>query len=234
MKKDDFLLKRQDFAKEIGFSDLYDYIDHFSLYAGVHTIGNKLWTYDLLSKTIGVRGDIYEFGCWKGSNLMFLAKMSSLLEPSSSKNIFGFDNFSGLPQAVEKDGAVASGQVGNYRGNEEILRKVIELFNLSSKVELVVGDALNTIPKFDSDNPQSVCSFAYLDFDLYEPTKAALNFLENRISVGGIIVFDEACTAEWPGETLAMKEFLDQTKHGFEVFSNPISRQPTVAIIRRS
>ena len=52
------------------------------------------------------------------------------------------------------------------------------------------------------------------------------------LSVGGMVVFDEACTSEWPGETLAMKEFLKSTKNEFKMYSNPISRQPTVALKR--
>ena len=219
MKKNDFLGKRNEFAQEIGFSNLYDYIDHFSLFAGVHTIGNKLWTYELLKQTVGIPGDIYEFGCWKGSNLMFLSKTHSLLEPSSSKRVFGFDNFSGLPDGTEKDGKFAKTQSGKYLGNELVLRKTIELFDLESKVNLIVGDALKTIPVFDDAHPEALCSFAYLDFDLYEPTKEALRFLDKSISVGGIVVFDEAAIPEWPGETRAMKEYLASSKNIFEMFS---------------
>ena len=48
----------------------------------------------------------------------------------------------------------------------------------------------------------------------------------------GIIVFDEAGTKEWPGETQAMKEFLASTKNKFEMINNTFSRQPTVALKR--
>ena len=232
MKKDKFIEERNLFAKQAGVPNLYDFIDHFPLYAGIHTIANKLWTYELLNKTTGIPGDIAEFGCWKGSNLMFLAKIMSVLEPNSPKKIFGFDNFSGLPEAVEADGPYASNQTGRYCGDEKALQEAIALFDLSDKVMLVVGDALQTIPKFHLENPHSVLSFAYLDFDLYEPTKAALKLIDDCLSVGGIVVFDEACTTEWPGETLAMKEFLKSTTKEFRAHSNSLSRQPTVALER--
>ena len=227
---DSFLEKRHSFAEDVGFPNLYDYIDHFGLFAGVHTIGNKLWTYELLKQTVGVPGDIFEFGCWNGANLMFLAKIHSLLEPSSPKRVFGFDNFSGLPEGSVEDGDFGRSQGGNYLGNESLLRKSIELFDLKSKIKLVVGDALETIPVFNKKYPETICSFVYLDFDLYEPTKEALKMMDRSISVGGIIVFDEACTPSWPGETLAMKEYLSSSEHKFEMLSNPIGRQPTVAI----
>ena len=234
MSVNNFLDKRKDFAKQLGFPNLYEFIDQFSLFAGIHTIGNKLWTYELIKKTVGIQGDIYEFGCWKGANLMFLAKVNSLLEPSSSKMIYGFDNFSGLPKPVKEDGDFAVSQKGKYCGDELNLRAAIDLFGMKSRITLFVGDALETIPKFHKNNPESKCSFAYLDFDLYEPTKTALNHLNDSISIGGVIVFDEAGKPEWPGETLAMQEFLSKSKHRFEIINNPISQQPTVAIRRIS
>ena len=232
MSSDNFLSNRKSFAERIGHPELYDLIDHYSLYAGIHTLGNKLWTFEMLKATTNIPGDVAEFGCWKGSNLMFLAKMLTLLEPSSSKRVFGFDNFSGLPESVHEDGAFAASQVGKYCGNEAVLREAITLFELNERVELIVGDALETVPKFHEENPHSVLSFAYIDFDLYEPTKCALAYIDDAISVGGIIVFDEACTKEWPGETLAMKEFLGKTDKKFEMISNSFSLQPTVALKR--
>lgn len=227
-----FLENRKEFAAKVGSPELYDFIDHFSLYAGAHTIANKLFTYEMLKKTIGIPGDLAEFGCWKGSNLMFLAKIISLLEPHSPKKVLGFDNFSGLPKPSKEDGTLAIAQTGNYCGNEEVLKDAISLFDLDKKVKLINGDALKTIPSFNQSNKETVLSFVYLDFDLYEPTKVALNFIDESLSLGGVIVFDQACIPEWPGETLAMKEYLKTSKHDFEMLSNNISRQPTVALKR--
>jgi hypothetical protein len=45
-----------------------------------------------------------------------------------------------------------------------------------------------------------------LDFDLYEPTKIALEHFAPRMPKGAIIAFDELDNPLWPGETLAMLE----------------------------
>ena len=229
---DKFLNDRREFAMSLGFENLYDFVDHFSLFAGVHTIGNKIFTYELLKKTVGIPGDIVEFGCWKGSNLMFLAKVISLMEPNSPKKMIGFDNFSGLPAPSPTDGDFATSQTGKYRGDYEVLMRAIDLFDFGNRINLVVGDALNTIPKYREDHKDSVFSFCYIDFDLYEPTKKALELIDQSLSVGGVIVFDEALSPEWPGETLAMKEYLEWSKKKFEMVSNTLSRQPTLALIR--
>lgn len=229
---DKFLETRLEFANSLGAPNLYDYIDHFSLFAGIHTIGNKIFTYEMLKNTVGIPGDVVEFGCWKGSNLMFLSKMLTLLEPNSPKKIVGFDNFSGLPNPVLEDGAFSISQIGKYKGNEEILRQAINLFDFQEKISLVVGDALETIPKYKNENKRSVFSFCYLDFDLYEPTKTALDLIDVSLSIGGVIVFDEALTTEWPGETIAMKEYIEGSKKKFKMLSNTLSKQPTRALIR--
>lgn len=230
--KDEFLLKRNKLASFVGCENLYDFIDQFALYAGEQTIGNKIFTYELFKNTSNIPGHIAEFGCWKGSNLMFLAKLKCLLEKHSPKKIIGFDNFSGLPSPIAVDGGYASTQTGNYCGNEAALREAIKLFGYEDMIELVVGDATETIPKYIENNPNVILSFVYIDFDLYEPCRAALELVENSLSVGGIIAFDEACTSEWPGETLAMKEFIDYTKHDYEPMNNAFSKQPTMALKR--
>ena len=49
----------------------------------------------------------------------------------------------------------------------------------------------------------------YLDFDLYEPTRAALTHLLPLVCKGGIIAFDEFNYDKFAGETAACKDILD-------------------------
>jgi hypothetical protein len=76
------------------------------------------------------------------------------------------------------------------------------------KVELVRGDATKTIPQFIDDNPQLIVRLLYLDFDLYEPTKIAIENFLPRMPKNAIIAFDELNLRDWPGETLAALETL--------------------------
>lgn len=229
----DFLTSRQDFAADIGISNLYEVIDHFGLYAGFETLGAKFFTYELLKKTLDVPGDIVEFGCWNGANLLFLAKALYLHSPNTVKKVIGFDNFSGLPEPKPVDGDYAAEVRGKYTGDEKILRMAIDLFNLSGKVRLVVGDAIQTIPEYRRNHPEAMISFAFLDFDLYEPTKAALELLDEALSPGGVVVLDQAGTDQWPGETVAWLEHMRTSKSGYKPFSNPITPQPTMAFQKR-
>lgn len=214
--------------------DFYEIVDQFPLFAGLHTIGNKLFTYELIKSTLDIPGHIVEFGCWKGSNLVYMAKLLELMAPHSSKKVFGFDNFTGLPKPTEVDGKFAEKSTGKYSGDKDKLLACIEAFELDGNVELIIGDATETIPNFVSQNKEFLVSFAYLDFDLYEGTAAALELLEDCLSIGGIIAFDEALDTRWPGETLALKEFLKNSKNQYKPMMNKLSRQPTFALQRLS
>ena len=74
------------------------------------------------------------------------------------------------------------------------------------KVELIKGDATKTIPKFIKDNPHTVVSLLYLDFDIYKPTKVAIENFIDRMPKGAIIAFDELNDKNWKGETQAVLE----------------------------
>lgn len=76
------------------------------------------------------------------------------------------------------------------------------------KVEVIKGDASMTIPQYIRQNQHLVVSLLNLDFDVYEPTKIALEHLVPRMPRGGIIVFDELNNDLWPGETVAVMETI--------------------------
>jgi hypothetical protein len=72
----------------------------------------------------------------------------------------------------------------------------------------VIGDALSTIPEYVQKNPHLLVAMLYLDFDLYEPTKLAIETFLPRMPKGSILVFDELNQASWPGETMAVMETI--------------------------
>ena len=68
------------------------------------------------------------------------------------------------------------------------------------------GDAGTTIPTFMRENPHTIVSLLHLDFDLYEPTKTALEHCLPRMPRGAVLLFDELNNRVWPGETAAVIE----------------------------
>lgn len=73
---------------------------------------------------------------------------------------------------------------------------------------MVPGDFAETGPRYLTQHPHLVVSCLYLDFELYKPTRLALDIFLLRIPRGGLVVFDELNEEAFPGETLAV---LDST-----------------------
>lgn len=76
------------------------------------------------------------------------------------------------------------------------------------KFPLIKGDVVKTIPEFIARNTHLLVSLLFLDLDLYEPTKVAIENFFPRMPKGAIIVFDELDNPIWPGETTALLETL--------------------------
>ncbi len=98
-----FLDERKKFAESIGKKDLYETIDSFPLFCGIKTLARVLSIVDIIKTSLSVPGHIAEFGSWKGSNLMLMAKTLAIYDPHSHKKVFGFEGFLGLDNFNDKD-----------------------------------------------------------------------------------------------------------------------------------
>ena len=84
----------------------------------------------------------------------------------------------------------------------------MDLKVLIPKVELVKGDICQTLPQYLETHPHLIVSLLYVDLDLYEPTRAALEQLVPRMPKGSIIAFDQLNSSAWPGETSSVLQRL--------------------------
>lgn len=71
-------------------------------------------------------------------------------------------------------------------------------------------------------------SLAYFDMDLYLPTIKALNAIDNNISKGGYIVFDQGTKKLW-SERIAIKEFLKDNRKYLKIKIDN-KRQPDIIL----
>jgi len=180
-------------------------------------------------KVLNVQGSIIECGVLLGGGLMTFAQLSAILEPiNHQRKIIGFDTFSGFPKISESDQKSTSGFAhtgGLAVDSYEDLRDCIRLYdnnrflNHVPKVELVKGDITVTVPQYLQKNPHLVISLLYLDADVYEPTKVALDKFVPRMPKGSIIAFDELNTKSFVGETLATLESIGINKLKIQRFT---------------
>ena len=211
---------------------------NFSKYVPRKTLARFLAQCEIFKLQLEVKGSIVECGVHLGGGVMTWGKLSAILEPYQyHRKIIGFDTFEGFPAVSGQDAGAPRATVGEFREQHDILAEmqgVIEAFdaeryiNNIPKIELVKGDATKTIPEYLEYNKHVLVSLLYLDFDVFEPTKIALQAFLPRIPKGGIIAFDEVNNKNWPGETVALLEALDLNRHKLECF--PF--EPNISFIR--
>lgn len=197
-------------------------LENFPKYVRRQNLTRFVALYEIFKRVLPVKGSVVECGVHQGFGLMTWAKLSAILEPVNlMRRVYGFDTFEGFPSLSEKDRAEASQhvRVGDLAADAaEELRGLAEVFDTTRflghvpKVRLIKGDATQTIPQFLADNPHVVVSLLFLDFDLYEPTRVALDHFFPRMPKGAIVAFDELDNPLWPGETQAMLEFFAERK----------------------
>jgi len=205
-------------------------LENFSKYVPRSSISRFLCKYEIFKKILNIQGSIIEGGVFFGGGLMTWAQLSSILEPANhQRRIIGFDTFAGFTTVTGFDKSSKSSHLNEagyyFADSYEELQNSIKIYDMTrymnhiKKIELVKGNVVETIPKYIKDNPHLIVSLLYLDFDIFEPTAAAIKNFLPLMPKGSIIAFDEFAQELWPGETQAvLQEFPELNKWKIERF----------------
>ena len=154
----------------------------------------------------GPFGALAEFGVFNGGASRQLAKYG--------RTVYAFDTFEGMPSV----GHVAELDSGNPPGKFKPEVPLVDMFKDYPNIRPVVGRFDITLPFMSPD----ICfAFAYIDCDNYQGHKDVLNFLNNRMMRGGVILLDDPDLA---GAAKAIKEFTN---------TNPWWQRPANNILRQ-
>ena len=226
-RSENFSKSELDYFSQIGShftnspGSINDKLNAFARYVPRQAISTFLARKELFDRIINIHGHIVECGVFRGAGLFTWLNLSSIYEPyNHTRRILGFDTFDGFPGIGEEDHSTTDVSI-EYKQpgglNAETKKSLTESINHYDKnrfinqiprVELISGDASIQIPEYVKDNKHLVVSLLYLDFDIYKPTRTAIECLWERIPKGGIIAFDELNQSTWPGETMALLDTL--------------------------
>ncbi|RZJ66084.1 MAG: dTDP-6-deoxy-L-hexose 3-O-methyltransferase [Flavobacterium sp.] len=182
---------------------------------------------EFFRQTSNVRGEIVEFGIFKGNSFFRWIKFRDLLEQTGSRKVIGFDIFGDFPEAnfeadkSKRDAFVAETNGGKSISFEEI-NTLLEAQNMHKNVEIIKGDILKTLDDYLEKNPHLKISLLHIDVDLYEPTRHILEKLYDKVTKGGIIIFDDY--GAFAGTNKAVDDFFNGTAEVRKLpYSNAIS-----------
>lgn len=190
-------------------------LQSFTKYVRRQDLSRFLAKNELFKLQLNLPGIIVECGCYSGAGTFTFGQLSAIYEPyNHTRKIVAFDTFEGFPSLAKEDTNSArnydKGDLFVHENIEEEIKAGIRLFDRNRplshipKITLCKGDATQSIPMYIKENPHIIISLLYLDFDIYEPTKIALEILLPRMPKGSILAFDELNAASFPGETLAL------------------------------
>ena len=198
----------------VSLGSTMDKLKNFGKYVPRQSLAVFLAKNEMFKRVLGVHGHVVECGVHLGGGLLTWAQMSAIYEPINHvRRVVGFDTFEGFPGLHPQDGqpALEYAKAGGLAtGAQEDIQESVRLYDLNrpighiGRVELVTGNAVKTIPAYVDANPHLVVAMLFLDFDLYEPTKVAIETFLPRMPRGAIIAFDELNQRNWPGETKAV------------------------------
>ena len=152
-------------------------------------------------------GDVIECGCWHGHSTVAIA--SILADRGFSGRFHVFDSFEGgLSEFQEKDESYFElsdnekrAQIAQFASSFEFVGSVTAKFGF---VDLHPGWIPDSFGSFDA----RPVKFVHVDVDMYEPTKAALEFFWDDLISDGCIVIDDYNHGVFEGATKAVDEFL--------------------------
>jgi hypothetical protein len=195
--------------------ELSDILEAPFLYMTRQHFTKTLTRIELFKKILDIQGSVVECGTYRADSLLTYFHLSNIFEPYSfTRKIIGFDTFTGFPSTSDNDNKEFA-KINHL--NDVNLPQIENMIKLQeknktlpniNKISLIEGNAIKTIPEYIAQNSHLIISLLYLDFDLYEPTKIALEYFLPRVPTGGIVAFDELNQSKWEGETRAFNEIV--------------------------
>lgn len=194
-------------------------LPNLGLFLTSKALSRILFFNEIYRKILGTHGVIMEFGVRWGQTLALLSALRGIYEPfNRHRKVIGFDTFDGFRGMGPEDGSLCNSVDGSFsvsRDHDAYLEKLLALADGLNpiphlkKFELVKGDATSTVPEYLARHPETIISLAIFDFDIYKPTRAALQAIKPHVMRGTVLVFDELCDEIFPGETVALREVFD-------------------------
>jgi len=213
-----YLQNRKQFSKKYGKREIWDVMDQWPLYCGIKNLARYQTIIDNLRNTHDVPGHVAEFGSWRGSVVLLMAKILRIEDPHGLKMVHCFESFEGF----EGD--------SKYQGSYNELKDIIKLYDMDNEIIIHKGRIEKTLPTLLKNDKSLSFSFIYYDLALYDITKIALENIHPRLSKNALILFDEWNYAHVDEETIAVNEFLKKHPNDYETFHVRGTDQPSMIL----
>lgn len=191
----------------LGF-DESDYINHFPAFVGHMTLARYLSLYEAYKMVKNVAGHIAEAGLYKASGSLLFAKLLKLHEPTSMTMVHGFDWFQGA-KITEEEKYVEQGEC---QVSYEQIQRLIEAQGCKDILKVHNLDLTQDLPAFFQENSHLRFKLVFIDIGIYEVLKPTIEHFWQRLTTGGIMVFDHYSHEFAPGEVRAIEDAIPNAR----------------------
>lgn len=157
---------------------------------------SEIWSlYRTVNNLTNIKGDLAELGVFRGGSARVI------LEADKKKILHLFDTFEGIPEVTQE---VDTLNIGSIRGST---LGTVKSYLESYSERIVYHQGI--FPKSAQNLPTDrVHSFVHMDLDVYQSTKAGLNYFGPKMSKGGVIMIHDYNSISCPGVKKAVDEYL--------------------------
>lgn len=194
------------FGRTLGFRRDRKFMQAFRAHATNHQerslelrLNTLVWA---ASEALHLPGDFVECGVWRGFCSAVIADYLDF--ETVPKTYYLYDTFAGIPPEFdsEKHDAPAFAAPGLYE-------KVLATFSRYANVRVVKG----IVPYSFADAAPEKVAFLHLDMNSSKSEIAALEVLFDRVSPGGLVVFDDYGWTGYRAQQLAEERFMAERGH---------------------
>lgn len=150
-----------------------------------------------------IAGDFVECGVYKGFSMSVIAQMLDF--GSLDKTMYLYDTYEGIPE--EYNSEKRSNRV--YEQEKDLYGQVVSKFKAYPNVKVVKG----IVPLvFEETCPKSIALW-HMDMNSSKSEMDALHAIYDRVSPGGMIVFDDFGWLGYDKQTWAEVDFMKERGH---------------------
>jgi O-methyltransferase len=178
--------------KDTKFLSFYESVEQ-------HTVSapERCWVlFSLAHQCSSLSGEWWECGVYRGGTALLLRGLRDQLCPQTHLRLF--DTFGGMPKTrADKDVHVE----GDFMDTSlQAVQTVVGNENVSFHK--------GTIPGSFTDVPSNALSLVHIDLDIYDGILSSCERVYDRMTRGGMIVFDDYGFPSCPGARAAVDEFF--------------------------
>ena len=161
------------------FNEIYAVIKNYTLVDRYRCY--ELW--QLVAECSKLNGALIEVGVWRGGSGSLIAKKAQML--GISDNVYLCDTFQGVVKAGGQDTRYTGGEHADT--SKELVEELIKQLSLNN-TKILVGVFPEQTANLVDDKTFRFC---HVDVDVYQSAKDIVEWIWPKLTVGGMIVFDD-------------------------------------------